>query len=248
MQLDWQDAFFRGIALDAWRYITTHEMTRAEADFLERTLGLTAGARVLDVPCGNGRHSVELARRGYKMTGIDQSEEFVEEARRTMPDSVRWVHGDMRSLPWTAEFDGAFCWGNSFGYFRREQAQCFLQALARCLKPGAPFILDTGMAAESILPRLESKRWYRLGEMLMLSENRYDPMESRLDIDYTFVRAGQIETRPTSSYVFTTRELCRMHNDAGLVPVDLLSSLQSEKYQLGSPRLILISKRQPQSA
>ena len=246
MHLDWQNPFFRGIALDAWRHITTDEMTRREAEFLERTLNLSAGARVLDVPCGNGRHSVFLARRGYRMTGIDQSEEFIEEARRTNSDLIQWVHGDMRSLPWTREFDAAFCWGNSFGYLNRNEASRFLEAVARSLKKGALFVVDTGMAAESILPSLARTRWFRLGDILMLSENQYDPIESRLDIEYTFVRGGQTETRPTTSYVFTSGELRRMHEDAGLLPVELFGSIESEKYQIGSPRLILISTRKPQ--
>lgn len=242
MHLDWQNAFFRGVALDAWRQITTDEMTRCEAQFLEGTLSLTAGARVLDVPCGNGRHSVALSRRGYAMTGIDQSEEFIEEARRSMPESIRWVQGDMRSLPWAREFDAGFCWGNSFCYLNRDGAGRFLRAVARSLKPGALFAVDTGMAAESILPSLARSRWFRVGDILMLSENQYDPIESRLDIEYTFVRNGQEETRPTTSYVFTTGELCRMHEDAGLSPVELFGSIDADTYQIGSPRLILISK------
>ncbi len=99
------------------------------------------------------------------------------------------------------------------------------------------------MAAESILPSLLRTRWYRLGDMLMLSENRYHPAESRLDIDYTFVHDGQVETRPTASYVFTSRELCRMHADAGLEPTVLLSSTNGDPYQIGSPRLILVSAK-----
>jgi len=248
MQLDWQNAFFRGVALDAWRHITTDEMTGCEADFLERTLNLSAGARVLDVPCGNGRHSVFLAKRGYAMTGIDQSEEFIEEARRAVPDSIRWVHGDMRSLSWTREFDAAFCWGNSFCYLNRDEARRFLRVVASSLKPGALFLVDTGMAAESILPSLARCRWFRVGDILMLSENQYDPIESRLDIEYTFVRGGQTETRPTTSYVFTSGELRRMHEDAGLLPIQMFGSIESEKYQIGSPRLILISKVQLQDA
>jgi hypothetical protein len=78
----------------------------------------------------------------------------------------------------------------------------------------------------------------------MLSESRYDLLESRLDIDYTFVRAGQIETRPTSSYLFTVGELCRMHKTAGLLPLEMFGSTNSEPYQVGSARLILVSKRQ----
>jgi O-methyltransferase involved in polyketide biosynthesis len=134
--------------------------------------------------------------------------------------------------------------GNSFGYLPWDEAHQFLNAVARSLKPGARFVVDTGMAAESILPSLARTRWYRLGDILMLSENRYDPVESRLDIDYTFVRHGQIETRPTSSFVFTSGELCRMHANVGLAPEGLFGSANSEPYQIGSARLILVSRKQ----
>ena len=244
MQSNWQEAFFRGVALDAWRFITTTEMTRGEVDFLERALSIPAGAELLDIPCGNGRHAVELAARGYKMTGLDLSEEFIAEARQASPHAIRWVQDDMRSLPWVSTFDGVYCFGNSFGYLAWDESRQFLSAVARVLKPGARFIVDTGMAAESILPSLARNKWFRLGDILMLSENRYHPAESRLDIDYTFVRGGQVETRPTSSYVFTVSELCRIHAEAGLRPVELLASTGGEAYQLGSPRLILISAKE----
>lgn len=245
MQSNWQEPFFRGVALDAWRRIINPEMTRTEADFLARTLGARAGAQLLDVPCGNGRHAIELAGRGYQMTGLDLSEEFIAEARSAIEVPVRWVTGDMRSLPWVSEFDGAFCFGNSFGYLSEEESRQFLTGIARALKPGARFVVDTGMAAESILPSLARTRWFRLGDMLMLSENRYHPAESRLDIDYTFVRDGQVETRPTASYIFTAGELCRIHLGAGLQPTALLSSTNDEPYQIGSPRLILVSTKTP---
>ena len=244
MHSNWQEAFFRGVALDAWRRIVNPEMTRTEVDFLERALDISPGAQLLDVPCGNGRHAIEFAGRGYKMTGLDLSEEFIAEARTATPLAVRWLRADMRALSWVAEFDGAYCFGNSFCFLGWEEARQFLARVARGLKPGARFVVDTGMAAESILPSLARTRWFRIGDILMLSENRYDPAESRLDIDYTFVQGGVVETRPTSSYVFTVAELCRMHREAGLEPVRLLGSANAEPYQLGSPRLILVSARQ----
>jgi SAM-dependent methyltransferase len=244
MQSNWQETFFRGVALDAWRHIVNPEMTRTEVNFLERVLNIDAGAQLLDVPCGNGRHAIELASRGYRMTGLDLSEEFIAEARSAAPLAVRWVRDDIRSLPWVCEFDGAYCFGNSFGYLAWEEARQFLAAVARGLKPGARFVVETGMAAESILPSLTRTRWFRLGDILMLSENRYHPAESRLDIDYTFVRGGEVETRPTTSYTFTAGEICRIHTEAGLRPVELLGSTNAEPYQIGSPRLILVSSKQ----
>ncbi len=243
MQSNWQETFFRGVALDAWRRILNPEMTRTEVDLLERVMGVESGARLLDVPCGNGRHAIELAGRGYNMTGLDMSDEFIAEARNATPLPVRWVKDDMRSLPWVAEFDGAYCFGNSFNYLTWEETRQFLAATARSLKPGARFVVDTGMAAESLLPSLARTRSFRLGDMLMLSENRYHAADSRLDIDYTFVHNGQVETRPTTSYIFTVGELCRMHADAGLALVDLFGSMNAEPYQIGSPRLILVTSK-----
>jgi len=71
MQSNWQETFFRGVALDAWRRVINPDMTRVEVDFLERALGVETGARLLDIPCGNGRHAIELAGRGYNLTGLD---------------------------------------------------------------------------------------------------------------------------------------------------------------------------------
>jgi len=244
MHSNWQEAFFRGVALDAWRRIVNPEMTRTEVDFLERALEVSPGAQLLDVPCGNGRHSIEFAGRGFRMTGLDLSEEFIAEARGATLLPVRWMRADMRDLSWVSAFDGAYCFGNSFCYLGCPEAQQFLAGVARGLRPGARFVVDTGMAAESILPSLARTRWFRLGDILMLSENRYDPAESRLDIDYTFVQGGVVETRPTSSYVFTVAEHCRLHREAGLEPVSLLGSTSAEPYQLGFPRLILVSVRQ----
>ena len=154
----------------------------------------------------------------------------------------------MRELPWNAEFDAGFCFGNSFGYLSPEQAPGFLAAVAKVLKPGAKFVIETGMVAESILPGLQQRKWFKTGDIFTLSENRYDAQASRLDIDYTFIRGGVTETRPTSSYVLTVSEMRRMHAAAGLTPTALLGSLKGEPYQLGSPslpspRLLLVSER-----
>jgi len=243
MQSNWQKNFFRGIALDMWRDAMTPQITAAEAEFIERQLNVLPGAHILDIPCGNGRHSLTLAAQGYRTTGIDISQEFIDEARSHAPAGAVFLAADMRELSSLAEFDGAFCFGNSFGYFDPTEAAAFLAALARSLKPGARFILDTGMVAESLLPQLVERKWYRIGDILTLSQNRFFPADSRLEIDYTFIRNGEIETRPTASYLFTAGELCRMHSAAGLEPLHLFGSLDATPYRIGSPRFLLVSRK-----
>jgi SAM-dependent methyltransferase len=239
---NWQSNFFRGVALDFWRLAMTPEITATEVQFLERALQIAPGARLLDVPCGNGRHAIELAKRGCRVTGVDLAAEYIAEAR-SAPVDAEWILGDMCDLPWSNAFDGAYCMGNSFCYLHRAAAPMFLQAIARCLKPGGRFAIATGTAAESILPTLQPKRWHRTGDILTLSEARYDVAEGRLDIDYTFVRNGEIETRPTHSYVFTVAELRRMHADAGLETIELSAWGAEGPYRLGSPGLLMVSRK-----
>ncbi len=78
---NWYETFFHGVTLDLWRRAIPPEQTTAEADFLIQNLNCEPGARLLDVPCGNGRLTFELANRGYRVTGVDLAEEFIEEAR-----------------------------------------------------------------------------------------------------------------------------------------------------------------------
>ena len=242
LQQQWFETFFRGPAVDFWTRAMTPAFTLADVDFLEKTFDVKPGARLLDVPCGNGRHSIELARRGYRVTGIDLSDEFLAAARAEL--DADWRKGDMRALQLEpSTFDGAFCFGNSFGYLDHAVAAAFLSALAGALKPGAKLVIETGVTAESILPTLVQKRWHRFGDLIILSENRYDPWESCLHIDYTFVRGSVIETGPTASYVFTSAELRRMLEAAGFNTLSLQRSLTGEPYELGSPRLIIVAQR-----
>ena len=151
---DWWRDFFGGLVVDFWKAAMPPEVTRAEAEFLVRTLRLAPGSRVLDVPCGAGRLAIELAARGCRMTGVDISPEFLETARSTARErglEIEWRQSDMRDLPWESAFDAAFCGGSSFGFFDDEGNAAFLAAASRTLRPGGRFFADF-KAAESILP------------------------------------------------------------------------------------------------
>jgi SAM-dependent methyltransferase len=141
-----------------------------------------------------------------------------------------------------AEFDAAYCFGNSFGYLDDTGDAVFLSSLANLLKPGGRLAIDTGVAAESILPALLAKRWHRFGDIVVLSEAHYVVEKSRLDIDYTFIYKGSVETRPSSSYVFTAAELSRMLSRAGFEAITMNGGFSGEPFQVGS-RLVITARR-----
>lgn len=116
---DWYLNFFTELPNEFWRSAMPTEVTQAEVDFIERHLGLEPDSRVVDVPCGSGRHALALASRGHHVTGVDISPEAIGYARRAATDaglSMNLSVADMRDIPRDGRFDAAVCMGNSFGY------------------------------------------------------------------------------------------------------------------------------------
>ena len=216
VQPNWWENFFQGVAVSMWLQAMPQEHTAREADALERLLSVAPGSELLDVPCGGGRLSLALAERGYRLTAVDWSSEFLAHARSDdVAGRVVWEQRDMRDLPWRERFDGAFCVGNSFGYLDDEGNAAFLGAVRDALKPGAPFILETPMVLENLLGHIRDRAWWKVGDVHLLVENRYDHERSRLEIDYTFVANGVTETRRGAHRAYSYRELVRLIEAAG---------------------------------
>lgn len=242
----WYRTFFEGVALDCWRRCVSPEQTRAEVAFILRELGCSAGASVLDVPCGHGRHSIELAGHGLKVTGVDLAEAEIQEASLRASSAGRsatWLCADMADLDFHAEFDGAFCFGNCFGYLDYADTQRFLAGVARALKPGARFLIESGMVAESILPNFKAQESYQIGDLDFAIANDYLAPSSQVQTECTFVRDGRSEKKSFLHAVYTAAEVQRLLAAAGLATLALYSSIKRDAYRLGSERLYLVAQR-----
>lgn len=239
---EWWQTFFSGLWLKAQPSARTSEETRAEADFIESSLALKPGTKLLDVPCGDGRLSLELASRGHVVTGVDMTSHFLGIARSKAAQagvSVVWKRADMRKLPWRQEFEAAFCFWGSFGYFDDAGNAKFLKAVATSLRSGGRFLLET-MVAETLLPRFQDRAWRRFGDVLALEERSFDHAEGRLVSNYTLIGKGAIERKSMSMRIHTYREVCSMFKEAGLYDRQSYGSLAAEPFKLGSRRLYLI--------
>lgn len=102
-----------------------------------------AGATMLDVACGKGRHSIHLSEKGFDVTGIDLSEDSINEALQHETDTLHFYRHDMRLPFWINYFSYAFNFFTSFGYFntRREHDDA-IRTIAQAIKPGGIFVLD----------------------------------------------------------------------------------------------------------
>jgi SAM-dependent methyltransferase len=246
MQTNWWENFFHGVALDFWRAAISDEQTRTEADFIQKQLQLSTGAKILDVPCGNGRLTLELARQGFTLTGVDIAAEFIEEAKQKFDGAglnIDWHQREMRDLPWSAEFDGAFCFGNSFGYLNDDENAEFLRALSKTLKPDARFILDAPAIAECLLPNLQPHRLLEIGGIKTEIKTTYDPNQRRMFNEFAFTRDGVTEGRESSQRIYSYSELVDLVDAAGLKVFQSYSSLTEDAFGPGATRLLLVAEK-----
>jgi 2-polyprenyl-3-methyl-5-hydroxy-6-metoxy-1,4-benzoquinol methylase len=244
----WYETFFD----ENWLTISsqTHppEKSAAEVDFLVDELGLQAGQTVLDLPCGHGRHSVELARRGLRVVGVDLNEEPLERAywaAREAGVKVDLRRIDMREIQFREEFDAVFNLWTSFGYFESEsEDRLVLDRAYRALRPGGAFVLET-VNLYSVLRRFEPRSWHELGEGRMLLEERsFDPWTGRMQSGWVLLEPGgeRIEMA-FATRAYTLVELVRMLSSVGFTVERAFGDYQGSEYAVDSRRMIVVARR-----
>ena len=117
-------------------------------DRLVEFLELPKGARILDLACGKGRHSIALHRKGFDVTGVDLSPESIREAKRFETDGLAFFEHDMRRPFMIHYFDGVFNLFTSFGYFSNLRDNCHVvDSVCKGLRNDGIFVIDFFNAA-----------------------------------------------------------------------------------------------------
>jgi SAM-dependent methyltransferase len=241
---DWYKSFFSGLAVEMWLKAVPAEMTVREVEFLRAKLQVTPPAKLLDVPCGGGRHALGLAELGYHVTGVDLSPAFLDAARANTGNlSIEWHQREMLDLPWTSAFDGAYCCGNSFGYLPDADNVRFVASVARSLKPGARFILDIGVVMEALTSNFLASGSFEIGGIKYSRVFQYDPAAGRIVVEHRFERGEQSERNVMSQRAYTYRELREMLANAGFTEMLGFGGLDDEPFMLGSKRLLLVATK-----
>jgi len=164
------------------RYV--HPETDAQVEAIDKILHLRKGSRILDVACGSGRHTIGLAKRGYRMTGFDLSRALLAEARksaRLAQVKPTFVEGDMRRLRFTNAFDAAISMFTSFGYFDApEEDREVLRGIARALHPRGKFLMEMFKFVEGDMRRLRFTNAFDAAISMFTSFGYFDgPEEDR---------------------------------------------------------------------
>ena len=185
------------------------EASDAEADLVWELLELKQGAAVLDLACGHGRIANPLAQRLARVTGLDATPLFLELATQEALErgvSVDYVEGDMRSLPWTDQFDAVVSWFTAFGYFDDQQNRDVLAGVYRALRPGGRFLVELNHK-DGLLPHWLPATVDHIGDDRLIEERSYDPVTGRSNTRRTVIRNGAIRQSSFFVRMFSFTEL-----------------------------------------
>jgi len=201
------------------------EQTESEID---RALAMThppEGGRVLDIACGTGRHSIELASRGFEVTGVDIAEDLigvaVEEAELKSVEGVSFMQKDLRELDFDQEFDLVLNLNDgAIGYFETEEENHrTFEVIAAALRPGGGNLLQLPnvLYAEAHLPQ---KTWIAGEGMVELIDHRWDARRRYLEGSTMPILVGEtfegVRPIPFRQRLYSIEELTEIYASVGM--------------------------------
>jgi SAM-dependent methyltransferase len=219
--------------------------TKREINFVEKAMRPKKRGKLLDLGCGIGRHSIELAKRGYNVLGLDYSSVYLNYARKksVKTKNVKFVRLDMRKINFRKKFDSVINMYTSFGYFSDEENVDVIKKVSVALKRGGKFLIDV-VNRDAILKNFRKNLRKRTPYGVMVHESDFDYSTSRMNSRWKFYRGNKVVKRGTTSLrMYSFHELKNILEESGLKVVGSYGGFGNSSIDSDSPRMVLICKK-----
>lgn len=218
----------------------------AEVGAALRLLGVSAPAKILDMGCGNGRHSIEFSRQGHHVTGVDLCGAYVV-AARSNPScaglSVNFVQGDMRTYRSRESFDAAVILWNAFGYFENDAEDVeALTCIQESLRKGGQLLIQTH-GRESTARRFVRKDWFQIGDQFVLDQRWIDNNWSSMRTRYVILGKPGRQEYTMSCRLYSPPELTDLLRASGFEQVRIYGSLEGTPYDEKAFELVAVAQK-----
>jgi ubiquinone/menaquinone biosynthesis C-methylase UbiE len=244
---EWWESAFDDHYLLEYGPLFTPERDRQEVARLVELMELPVGSRILDVPCGQGRHAHLLAENGFDVDGLDYSQDLLALARgRGIGPTLRYSRGDMRKMPgrWSRRFDAVLNLFTSFGFFAHPSDDVrVVREFARVLKPGGLLIWHGGNR-DGVMARFLDRDWWSNENALFAQEREFDPLSGILTIHSTWRRGSKTGTREHRLRLYTATRLSELLADAGLIVENAYDAFTDRPLQRTSSEMLLVARKE----
>jgi 2-polyprenyl-3-methyl-5-hydroxy-6-metoxy-1,4-benzoquinol methylase len=245
----WWERFFSDEYLLTVPPPTAAQISR-QVDFLEQSLGLSKGAMVLDVGCGLGLHSIELARRGHLVVGLDLSLAMITRAAETAQEQglkINFLHADIREIAFDGAFDAVICMGTTFGFFDDDANRDVLNRLYQALRPGGRILLDV-VNRDYVVRWQPNLVWFEGEGCVCMEESDFNYFNSRLVVKRTVMREdGQQNNSEYSLRTYSLHELGQLTQALGFRVIEVSGQEATRGVFFGnvSTRILMLAERRP---
>lgn len=234
------------MALDLWDRVATPEHARNEIEFVKKIIPLPDGGRILDVPCGSGRHSIALAQEGFHVTAVDISKTYLERLRmevksRNLPVEV--IEANMIEFKPAISYDAVLCLGNSFNYFDYTGIQQFSVMLGAAVRQDGYLLINTSTLAEIVLPDYDHQSWMEINGLYFLMSNQYDADLGALVTEMQFIEGDKIEKKTAYHFLYRLSEVKRYLNAAGFSIEAVYSDHELSAFKPGARQAYILGRR-----
>ena len=242
------NSFFDGHYKDIWRHIFPEKTTQAEVDFIVEAANLKQGEHILDIMCGYGRHSLELAKKGINVTAVDNLTDYINEIKekakaRNLP--IESTCADILEMQIDQEFDAVICMGNSLQFFNEEDLTRILSNISAHLKSGGIFFINTWSLAEIAVKNFTDKSWSRIGELLFLTESKFLFHPTRIEtVSMIITDKGDREEKKGIDFIYSISELETLLNKTGFKLKEIYSIPGKKQFTVGEPRAYIVAEKQ----
>jgi len=245
---EWWESAFDAHYLREYGLLFTLARDRQEVARLVDLLALPDGSRLLDVPCGQGRHAHLLAEFGYDVDGLDYSKELLDVARKRGTGArLRYTRGDMRSLPsrWTDSFDAVLNLFTSFGFFAHPSDDArVIREFARVLKPGGLLVWHGG-SRDGVMARFLPRDWWTSADgTLFAQEREFDSLSGVLTVHSTWSKGAKRGTREHRLRLYTATRLSELCASAGLVVEEAYDGFNDRALRRTSSEMLLVARKE----
>lgn len=241
----WYEEWFGHEYLEVYSHRDDDEASR-DINNIENLLLFSGGSKILDLACGNGRHSVELAKRGHEVTGVDLSEDLLDVARdRAEKEAVEvsFMRCDMRDLPFDSGFDYVLNMFTSFGYFENDKENSkILASIHKTLVRGGRFLIDY-INVHHVLGSLVAEDNKEVNGKMVRQQRSYNPETRRLEKKILISSEDGEKEFLESVRLYEVDEIIRMAESAGLYIESTFGSLQGTSFDQSAPRAVIIGRK-----
>jgi SAM-dependent methyltransferase len=219
------------------------ENAKVEVDKIINLLELEPGARVLDLCCGIGRHSLELARRGFKVTGVDLTRSYLKRVTAQAAEEsleAEFIREDMRRFLRPGAFDAVLSMFTSFGYFEDpDDDRKVVENVYQSLSPGGVFIIET-RGKETLARAFQERGWNERDGVIWLEERRVSRNWSWMWNRWIMFKGSERIEHEISHRLYAATELTALLTGCGFSRAEAYGDLDGSPYDHKAQRLIVV--------